>query len=211
MAGVVQWQNRSFPSFGHGFDSRRPLPIGKFSMSRTRLASRQAQFFLGCIIFLTGCARSGYHTSLSQPPITPGRREDLADQQSFCWPVIGEVTSFFGSRKEDGAALKGIVIEPRRRADVVACRDGRVAFVDQAFGGYGKTIILEHAGHTTTVYSGNSEILVSLGQWVRQGEVISRAAHAKGSSRRFYFELRKNGKAENPLEFLTPERRLKNV
>jgi PilZ domain len=24
-AGVVQWQYRSFPSFGHGFDSRRPL------------------------------------------------------------------------------------------------------------------------------------------------------------------------------------------
>ena len=25
--GVVQWQYRSFPSFGHGFDSRRPLQI----------------------------------------------------------------------------------------------------------------------------------------------------------------------------------------
>ena len=24
-AGVVQWQNRSFPSFGRGFDSHRPL------------------------------------------------------------------------------------------------------------------------------------------------------------------------------------------
>jgi hypothetical protein len=28
-AGVVQWQYRSFPSFGHGFDSRRPLQILK--------------------------------------------------------------------------------------------------------------------------------------------------------------------------------------
>ena len=26
-AGVVQWQYRSFPSFGRGFDSHRPLQI----------------------------------------------------------------------------------------------------------------------------------------------------------------------------------------
>ena len=28
-AGVVQWQYRSFPSFGRGFDSHRPLQIQK--------------------------------------------------------------------------------------------------------------------------------------------------------------------------------------
>jgi hypothetical protein len=28
-AGVVQWQYRSFPSFGRGFDSHRPLQIVK--------------------------------------------------------------------------------------------------------------------------------------------------------------------------------------
>ena len=28
-AGVVQWQYRSFPSFGRGFDSHRPLQILK--------------------------------------------------------------------------------------------------------------------------------------------------------------------------------------
>ena len=28
-AGVVQWQNRSFPSFGRGFDSHRPLQHSK--------------------------------------------------------------------------------------------------------------------------------------------------------------------------------------
>jgi hypothetical protein len=28
-AGVVQWQYRSFPSFGHGFDSRRPLQLNQ--------------------------------------------------------------------------------------------------------------------------------------------------------------------------------------
>tara|TARA_B100001059_G_scaffold109412_1_gene109363 strand:- start:127752 stop:127898 length:147 start_codon:yes stop_codon:yes gene_type:complete len=27
LAGVVQWQNESFPSFRHGFDSRHPLQI----------------------------------------------------------------------------------------------------------------------------------------------------------------------------------------
>ena len=33
-AGVVQWQNGSFPSFGRGFDSHRPLQILKHLRSR---------------------------------------------------------------------------------------------------------------------------------------------------------------------------------
>ena len=33
-AGVVQWQYRSFPSFGRGFDSHRPLQILKDLRSR---------------------------------------------------------------------------------------------------------------------------------------------------------------------------------
>ena len=33
-AGVVQWQYRSFPSFGRGFDSHRPLQILKHLRSR---------------------------------------------------------------------------------------------------------------------------------------------------------------------------------
>src|SRR5579859_5658649 len=34
-AGVVQWQYRSFPSFGRGFDSHRPLHIAPWASRRT--------------------------------------------------------------------------------------------------------------------------------------------------------------------------------
>src|SRR6185437_11555308 len=37
-AGVVQWQYRSFPSFGRGFDSHRPLQLTrKFKLNRLPL------------------------------------------------------------------------------------------------------------------------------------------------------------------------------
>src|SRR5262249_55985139 len=40
-AGVVQWQNRSFPSFGRGFDSHRPLQNRWKQITYGNLSSRR--------------------------------------------------------------------------------------------------------------------------------------------------------------------------
>ncbi len=40
-AGVIQWQNRSFPSFLRGFDSHRPLQLRRENTNEMR------RFFLG--------------------------------------------------------------------------------------------------------------------------------------------------------------------
>jgi hypothetical protein len=54
-AGVVQWQYRSFPSFGRGFDSHRPLhQTAKFRLIRLRLLAK-------------GLRASGDHRSLCAP------------------------------------------------------------------------------------------------------------------------------------------------
>src|ERR1700756_4393282 len=36
-AGVVQWQYRSFPSFGRGFDSHRPLHKSRYLVARSQV------------------------------------------------------------------------------------------------------------------------------------------------------------------------------
>lgn len=148
------------------------------------------------IIFLTGCARKAYYSpGISQisPSQAPFRESAL--YQRLIWPLEGQVVVPFGG-KEESISIKGIVIQAREQVKVVAAQDGRVSFVDESLKGYGKTVIIEHPAGFATVYARNSEILVTPGQWVRQGEAIAKAG-------KIYFEVRKNTRAEDPLRYLT--------
>ena len=151
------------------------------------------------IIFLTGCATKGYYNK----KITSSGLAEIGTGifKNFLWPLRGEIVTSFGSQ-EDLVPAKGITIESRSASEVHAAQEGRVVLVDQNLKGYGKTVILEHADGFSTVYAKNSELLVSVGQEVRQGELIARAGKKSGSAFfRLYFELRKNLKAQDPLPY----------
>ena len=165
--------------------------------------SRKISFWapLCLIIFLTGCARRGYYTPTE---IGIGRGAFLAPEiaQKLSWPVEGEIVSSFGSRK-DGVRLKGIVIQAREGAFVKAAQAGRVGFVDESLRGYGKTVIVEHTPELSTVYAQNATLLVTLGQWVKKGEPIAKAGRdGKGALPLLYFEVRRQARAEDPLNYL---------
>jgi septal ring factor EnvC (AmiA/AmiB activator) len=131
-----------------------------------------------------------------------GRGLDQAYSQSFVWPLRGELTVPYGGQ-EESVAIKGIVIQGKEGENVVAAQDGRVSFVDEKLKGYGKTIILEHTQDLSTVYARNSEILVTPGQRVRQGEPIARVGRAgRGSVPQLYFEVRRKARPENPAQYL---------
>ncbi len=87
---------------------------------------------------------------------------------------------------------------------MVASRSGKVVFSGNNLPGYGKTVILEHSENFSTVYTGNTEIFVKSGQWVRQGESIGRIESAGSADARpeIYFEIRKSGRPENPELYL---------
>lgn len=142
------------------------------------------------IIFLTGCARTGYHTPLTgMPPALP--------PPSFAWPLKGDMISRFGAPAE-GDALKGILLAARPYTPVLAASEGRVVFVDPSLPGYGHAVILEHGEGFYTVYARYAEPLVKLGDWVKKGEPIARM----GPSGKLYFEIRRNVHAGDPLSFL---------
>ncbi len=161
---------------------------------------------IGVIIFLTGCAPRGYHTSSAAPPGASiqgfPRSAPSGQLLPFAWPLKGQVIVPFGA-KENGISSKGIVIKSTEGSLVVAAKDGRVKFVDEALRGYGKTVILEHLDGFSTVYARNSEILVKLGQGVHQGEPIAKVGRAgAGSFPQLYFEIRNKSKAEDPDLYL---------
>ena len=160
----------------------------------------------GAIIFLTGCARRGYHidshVAPSAVPLSGGTSAGALGYQKFSWPLKGNVAVPFGGR-EDNISIKGIVIQAREGESVVAAQAGRVSFVDEKLKGYGKTIIIEHSPEFATVYARNSEILVTPGQWVKRGQPVAKVGQAgRGNSPQLYFELRRNARAEDPVHYL---------
>ena len=136
------------------------------------------------------------------PQETAADYSSLPKEQNFVWPVKGKIISHFGSPKA-GVKNKGIDIKTRHGEPVIASRSGRISFIDDNLKGFGKTIIIDHDEDFSTVYSHNSQILVQLGQFVRQGTIIAKAGQSgRVSTPCLHFEIRKKHKPENPMYFL---------
>lgn len=123
-------------------------------------------------------------------------------QGDFIWPLRGKVISTFGSNYAN-MINKGIHIQSYGNPKIVASRSGRVIFVSNNFGNYGKVVIIDHGDGFSTVYARNSEILAHPGDEVERGVVIAKAG---GTSRDknvyLHFQIRRGHTPQNPLFFL---------
>jgi lipoprotein NlpD len=126
-----------------------------------------------------------------------------AKTASFAWPVRGPVISRFGENT-DGTVNKGMDIRAAHGQDVVAAKAGRVVYCDSYFKGFGQTVIVDHADGYQTVYSYNSDILVKVGDMVRQNEVIAKAGQSgRAQEPMLHFEIRCNGEPQDPIRYLS--------
>ena len=123
-------------------------------------------------------------------------------KEDFIWPVKGRIISSFGE-KRDSTPNKGIDIQARAGMVVAASRSGRVIFSEEKVRGFGKTIIIDHGDGIQTVYSHNSEILVKIGEDVKQAQPIAKVGSTgRGNSPYLHFEIRKRHKPQNPFYYL---------
>lgn len=125
---------------------------------------------------------------------------------AMLWPVSGPITSSFGWRTHPifGTALfhSGLDIGVDYGTPVQAADGGTVIYAGW-MGGYGKAVIIDHGGGISTLYGHNSELLVSEGQSVRKGQVISYAGSTGYSTGpHVHFEVRVNGSPVDPLGYL---------
>lgn len=145
------------------------------------------------------------------PGVTPRHALDrLAEvrerENTYIWPVHGRLTSFFGRRNlgmGTSSFHTGLDIAAPAGTPVVAARSGTVTFAGWSSQGYGYLVKIRHVGGAETWYAHFSRILVDVGQYVRQGEVIGRVGSTGISTGpHLHFEVREGGRPLDPLSFL---------
>ncbi len=119
------------------------------------------------------------------------------------WPVKGKVISDYGERYADGKLRRnGLLISTGEEAQVKAIHYGRVVFANW-LRGFGLITIIDHGDGYMTLYGHSSSLFTSPGDWVAAGETIAVAGQTGGTDTpALYFEVRHNGKPDNPQRWL---------
>lgn len=119
------------------------------------------------------------------------------------WPVKGKVVSGFGDRYADGKLRRnGLLISTNEEAQIKAIHYGRVVFANW-LRGFGLITIIDHGDGYMTLYGHSSSLFTSPGDWVAAGETIAVAGQTGGTDTpALYFEVRHNGKPDNPRRWL---------
>ena len=148
----------------------------------------------GMLLFLPGVPPS---TSLER--LARVREEE----NRYIWPVHGRLTSYFGRRNLGMGTSnfhRGIDVAAPTGTPIIAARAGTVTFSGWSTRGYGNLVRIRHAGGAETWYAHASRLLVSVGQYVNQGERIALiGSTGLSTGPHLHFELHVGGTAIDPL------------
>ncbi len=120
---------------------------------------------------------------------------------SLVMPARGRVIIRYGQNRGGTGAAKGITIEARSGAQVVAPFDGKVVYAG-VFRRYGQILIIEHGGRYHTLLAGLDRIDAVVGQWLLAGEPVGILGSPGSGAPKLYLELRRTGQPINPLPWL---------
>ncbi|PID93120.1 MAG: peptidase M23 [Bacteroidetes bacterium] len=119
---------------------------------------------------------------------------------------LKRISSYFGYRPDPYYKVrkfhKGIDFSAPTGKEVVATGDAKVVEVKRSRRGYGNILVLDHGYAYQTVYAHLNEFKVRKGETVKRGQVIATVGNTgKSTAPHLHYEIRKNGKAINPIHF----------
>ena len=145
------------------------------------------------------------------PPPKPGTETPAAVgfgllRGRLPWPTEGRVVSAFGAQVHPRFGTRtfrnGVDIEAVEGREVAAVFAGHVVYTGW-FKGYGNLIILDHDNEYYTLYAHVADIVVKEGDDVKQGQRIGTVGDTGSlEGPRLYFEVRHQGKPQNPEQWL---------
>ncbi|HXQ68588.1 MAG TPA: peptidoglycan DD-metalloendopeptidase family protein [Alphaproteobacteria bacterium] len=145
---------------------------------------------------------AGQEQMASFPPGAPLPIRPISEAEGhLTLPARGKITKEFGVADAYGTTSKGLTIQTRQGAEIVAPYDGRVVYAGP-FRGYGQILIIEHSEGYHSLLAGLSQIDAAAGQWVLAGEPVGAMGQQETGEPELYLELRRNGRPINPLPWL---------
>jgi lipoprotein NlpD len=117
----------------------------------------------------------------------------------WTWPANGVLIGKFAS---NGSLNKGIDIAGDLGQPVFAASDGAVVYAGSGLRGYGELIIIKHSDTYVSAYGHNRRLLVREGQKVKAGQSIAEMGSTGTDRVKLHFEIRRQGKPVDPLQFL---------
>jgi lipoprotein NlpD len=118
---------------------------------------------------------------------------------AWTWPVSGRPLAAFDEK------TKGIDIAGKAGDPVLAAADGKVTFAGTGVRGYGNFVIVQHSPELLSVYGHNRVNLVKEGETVVRGQKIAEMGASDADAVKLHFEIRRDSKPVDPLQFL-PQR-----
>jgi murein DD-endopeptidase MepM/ murein hydrolase activator NlpD len=197
----IEAQQRELAQARAGIESRQGALAGareqkQGSLGNVRESRRELEGDLTALEAASAKVTAQLQGSGGPAPAGPIRQ----GSGGFIWPVNGPVVSPFGMRW--GRLHAGIDIGVPSGTAIRASKSGTVAIAGW-MGGYGNYTCINHGGGIATCYAHQSSIGVSVGQSVKQGQVIGSSGctgHCFGPH--VHFEVRINGTPVNPMGYL---------
>src|SRR5690606_34083696 len=85
---------------------------------------------------------------------------------------------------------------------VVAASAGKVVYAGTGLRGYGNLVIIKHSETFLSAYAHNHQLMVKEGQAVKAGQQIAELGSSGTDREKLHFEIRRDGKPVNPLQYL---------
>ena len=135
----------------------------------------------------------------SAPPPADDSIAVSANGIAWRWPGRGSLIGTYvgGDQTRQGIDIAGNAGDP-----VLAAADGEVVYSGNGLLGYGELIIVKHSANFLSAYGHNRKRLVQEGQRIKGGQQIAEMGSSASARDELHFEIRKNGKPVNPLDYL---------
>jgi len=124
---------------------------------------------------------------------------------SLDWPASGKLAARFGAQRDPRfgttTVRAGIEIAASPGAAAIAVHDGVVAYAEP-FIGFGNLVIIDHGRQAYSLYGYLDSVSVARGMRVTRGQSVGSIGATPAGKPGLYFELRIDGKAVDPLQWL---------
>lgn len=133
-----------------------------------------------------------------QKSYTSTSNVSVRKSSGFIWPTTGNISRCFSSY-HPACDIANFSAPP-----IVAVQDAVVSDIYRfTVVGYGNAVVLDHGDGIKTLYAHMSEIYVSRGQQIKQGQLIGKMGQTgMATGIHLHFEVTLNGSKQDPLAYL---------